>query len=156
MTTQYHSVLVQREVTYRLYPTQRQIEALERLRWIHCLLWNTVLDERRRAWQEEQVSLSFSDQCKALTGWRAKSPLLRSVNAQSEQVTLKRLDQAFQHFFRRVKNGKKPGFPRFKPLHRFKGWGYKTHGDGWRLLAGPGMKHGKLRLSGVGEAYAPT
>jgi len=81
--------MVQRKVTYRLYPTQRQIEALERLRWVHCLLWNTALDERRRAWQEARVSLSFSDQCKALTGWRAQSLLFRSVNAQSEQVTLK-------------------------------------------------------------------
>ncbi|GAB6068894.1 RNA-guided endonuclease TnpB family protein [Methylothermus subterraneus] len=143
--------MVQRKVTYRLYPTPRQIEALERLRWVHCLLWNTALDERRRAWAYQQKSLSFSDQCKALTGWRSRSPLLRSVNAQSEQVTLKRLDLAFQHFFRRVKRGETPGYPRFKPLHRFKGWGYSKHGDGWKLLSGPGMKHGKLRLSGVGE-----
>ncbi len=143
--------MVQRKVTYRLYPTRRQIEALERLRWVHCLLWNTALDQRRSTWREAQVSLSFADQCKVLTGWRAQSSLLRSVNAQSEQVTLKRLDEAFQRFFRRVKRGEKPGFPRFKSLHRFKGWGYKSHGDGWRLLAGPGMKHGKLRLSGLGE-----
>src|SRR5690606_21338003 len=72
-------------------------------------------------------------------------------NAQSEQVTLKRLDLAFQHFFRRVKKGETPGFPRFKPLHRFKGWGYKTHGDGWRLITNERMQHGTLRLSGVGK-----
>ncbi|WP_134439916.1 RNA-guided endonuclease InsQ/TnpB family protein [Methylacidiphilum caldifontis] len=122
--------MVHRKVTYRLYPTLRQIEALEWLRWVHCLLWNTAMDERRRGWIQQQKSLSFFDQCKALTDWRAQSPLLRSVNAQSEQLTLKRLDLAFRHFFGRVKNGEKPGFPRFKPLHRFEGWGYKTHGDG--------------------------
>jgi hypothetical protein len=33
------------------------------------------------------------------------------VNAQACQVTLKRLDLAFRHFFRRVKNGGTPGFP---------------------------------------------
>ncbi|WP_373026146.1 RNA-guided endonuclease InsQ/TnpB family protein [Thioalkalivibrio sp.] len=49
-----------------------------------------------------------------------------------------------------MKNGETPGFPRFKPLHRFKVWGYKTHGDGWSLLTNERMKHGTLRLSGVG------
>ena len=63
---------------------------------------------------------------------------------------MKRLDLAFSAFFRRVKAGETPGFPRFKPVQRFPGWGYKTHGDGWRLHAGVGTKHGHVRLSGVG------
>ena len=65
-------------------------------------------------------------------------------------MTLKRLDLAFQAFFRRVKAGGTPGSPRFKSLKRFKGWGYKTHGDGWRLDAGEQMRHGHLRIRGVG------
>src|SRR5262245_57255987 len=32
-----------------------------------------------------------------------------------------------------------------------RGWGYKTHGDGWKLLAGKGLKHGRVRLSGMGN-----
>ncbi len=143
--------MAQRKVTYRLYPTAAQAAALEHQRWVHCLLWNEALAERRRAWGERQESLGFSAQCKRLTEWRAQSKLLRGINAQSEQVTLKRLDLAFQHFFRRVKKGETPGFPRFKPLHRFKGWGYKTHGDGWRLISNERMKHGTLRLAGVGN-----
>ena len=70
--------MVQRKVTYRLYPTKRQIEALERLRWVHCLLWNTALDERRRAWQEARVSLSFSDQCKVSSPVRLYTRFLKS------------------------------------------------------------------------------
>lgn len=143
--------MAQRKVTYRLYPTAAQAAALEHQRWVHCLLWNMALAERRRVWSERQVSLGFSAQCKQLTEWRRQSKLLRGLNAQSEQVTLKRLDLAFQHFFRRVKKGETPGFPRFKPLHRFKGWGYKTHGDGWRLITNERMQHGTLRLSGVGK-----
>ncbi|MBK1674180.1 RNA-guided endonuclease InsQ/TnpB family protein [Ectothiorhodospira shaposhnikovii] len=143
--------MVQRKVTYRLYPTAAQLAALEHQRWVHCLLWNEGLAERRQAWSERQESLGFSAQCKRLTEWRTQSKLLRDINAQSEQVTLKRLDLAFQHFFRRIKNGETPGFPRFKPLHRFKGWGYKTHGDGWRLVTNERMKHGTLRLSGIGK-----
>ena len=70
---------------------------------------------------------------------------------QSEQVTLKRLHLAFQHFFRRLKNGETPGFPRFKTLHRYPGWGYKTHGDGWKLHPGENGAHGKLYLQSVGN-----
>lgn len=143
--------MLQRKVTYRLYPTAGQLAVLEHQRWVHCLLWNEALAERRRAWSERRESMGFSVQCKQLTAWRAQSKLLRGLNAQSEQVTLKRLDLAFQHFFRRVKNGEKPGFPRFKPLHRFKGWGYKSHGDGWRLITNERMKHGTVRISGVGN-----
>jgi putative transposase len=66
-------------------------------------------------------------------------------------VTLRRVDLAFKAFFRRVqdRNGK-AGYPRFKSRRRFSGWGYKTHGDGWRLLPGERMRHGRLQLSGVG------
>lgn len=143
--------MANRKVTYRLYPTTSQLDALEHQRWVHCLLWNEALAERRRAWGEQRESLSYSIQCKRLTEWRRQSKLLRGLNAQSEQVTLKRLDLAFKHFFRRVKNGETPGFPRFKSLHRYRGWGYKRHGDGWRLITGERMKNGKIRLSGVGD-----
>ena len=73
------------------------------------------------------------------------------INAQAAQVTLRRLDLAFQHFFRRVKQGQKPGFPRFKSLKRFKGRGYKAYGDGWRLDTRPQMRHGAICLAGIGK-----
>jgi putative transposase len=59
------------------------------------------------------------------------------------------VDLAFDAFFRRVKAGGKPGYPRFKSIRRFAGWGYKTHGDGWRLNLKPD-KHGAVHLSGIG------
>jgi len=143
--------MANRKVTYRLYPNQQQAEHLLELIAYHQRIYNTALEERIRVYHEEKKSLSFADQCKALTRWRQKNSGLKKINAQSLQVTLKRLDLAFQSFFRRVKSGDTPGFPRFKSLQRFPGWGYKTHGDGWRLFAGKGMQHGCLRLSGVGN-----
>lgn len=143
---------MQRKVTYRLYPNKHQTEALEHQRWVYCLLWNTALDERRRAWKEKKRTLGFHEQCRILTQWRKDSKLLSGLNAQSEQVVLKRLDLAFQAFFQKLRKGIKPaGFPRFKPVHRFKGWGYKTHGDGWRLMTNESMKHGFIRLAGIGS-----
>lgn len=139
-----------RKVTFRMYPNAAQQERLEELLGLHQRVYNTALEERIRVYREEGGSLNFAAQCKELTHWRGYCPSLAGVNAQSLQVTLKRLDLAFAAFFRRVKAGETPGFPRFKPLQRFSGWGYKTHGDGWRLHAGAGMQHGHVRLSGVG------
>ncbi|WP_229686155.1 hypothetical protein [Longimycelium tulufanense] len=36
----------------------------------------------------------------------------------SQQATLRRLNKAFAAFFRRIKNGQQPGYPRFKGV----GW----------------------------------
>ncbi|MEV2345203.1 hypothetical protein ABND21_18080, partial [Paenibacillus larvae] len=43
---------------------------------------------------------------------------LKQVHSQVLQDVAKRLDKAFQAFFRRVKHGEMPCFPRFKPQQR--------------------------------------
>ncbi|WP_227485182.1 MULTISPECIES: helix-turn-helix domain-containing protein [unclassified Acidithiobacillus] len=140
-----------RKVTYRLYPNAEQEVRLQETLGLHQRLYNTALEERIRVYKETGKGLSFADQCKVLTQWRKMVPALAGLNAQSEQVTLKRLHLAFQHFFRRMKNGETPGFPRFKNIHRYPGWGYKTHGDGWKLHLGISGKHGALYLQFVGN-----
>ncbi|MBU2742984.1 RNA-guided endonuclease InsQ/TnpB family protein [Acidithiobacillus albertensis] len=140
-----------RKVTYRLYPNAEQEARLQETLGLHQRLYNTALEERIRVYQETGKGLSFAAQCKVLTQWRKAVPALAGLNAQSEQVTLKRLHLAFQHFFRRMKNGETPGFPRFKNIHRYPGWGYKTHGDGWKLHLGISGKHGALYLQSVGN-----
>src|SRR3989338_7793523 len=127
---------VNRKVTYRLYPTgQQKTVLLDTLR-LHQRLYNAALEQRITAYRTRKISLSYVDQAKELTQLRAEFPEYKALNAQSEQVTLTRLDWAFQNFFRRVKSGaEKAGFPRFKSLDRYPGWGYKTHGDGWKFAS---------------------
>lgn len=151
MVTEYNGVMLNRKVTYHLYPSAAQKARLQETLGLHQRLYNTAREERIRVYQETGKGLSFADQCKVLTQWRKAVPALSGLNAQSEQMTLKRLHLAFQHFFRRVKNGETPGFPRFKNIHRYPGWGYKTHGDGWKLHPGENGAHGKLYLQGLGH-----
>ena len=151
MVTEYNGNMPNRKVTYRLYPNAEQEARLQETLGLHQRLYNTALEECIRVYQETGKGLSFADQCKVLTQWRKAVPALAGLNAQSEQVTLKRLHLAFQHFFRRMKNGETPGFPRFKNIHRYPGWGYKTHGDGWKLHLGISGKHGALYLQSVGN-----
>jgi putative transposase len=146
---------INRKVTYRLYPSHRQCNQMAETLRLHQKLYNAALEQRIDAFQRCRISLGFKEQCAQLTLLRQECPEYAALNAQSEQVTLKRLDLAFAHFFRRVKEGaEKAGFPRFKSLDRFRGWGYKSHGDGWKFQPGDGFVNGTLRLSGVGHIQA--
>ena len=143
--------MTQRRVTYKIYPDKQQAGLLEQTRRLHRDLYNAALEERISAYRRFGISITKADQEQSLTQIRTEDPTgYGIINAQSLQVTLKRLDEAFQHFFRRVRTGRNPGFPRFKSRDRFKGWGYKSHGDGWRLFPGEKWRNGHIRLSGIG------
>lgn len=111
---------VNRKVTYRLYPTVKQGTLLGEQLKLHQQLYNACLEQRISAYQKG-VSLKFADQCKELTQLRMACFEYRELNAQSEQVTIKRVDLAFQGFYRRLRlRHKKAGFPRFKSIHRYR------------------------------------
>lgn len=143
-----------RKTTYRLYPTPKQAAVLSELLRSHQQLYNAALEERISAWTKARKSISYADQCKSLTQLRAELPEWALANCSSQQMTLRRLNKAFAAFFRRVKAGQEPGFPRFKSLARFPGFSFKSHGDGWRFTPGADWRHGTLRLSGVGQLRA--
>jgi putative transposase len=65
----------------------------------------------------------------------------------SEQATLRRLNRAFVAFFRRVKAGETPGYPRFKAARRFDTVEWPKDGDGCRWK--PDVS--RVYLQGVGD-----
>ena len=82
-------------------------------------LWNAALEERIDAYRKFGKTISLYDQQRSLTVIRNDDPgKWGSVAAWAQRSTLKRLDDAFKAFFRRVKAGEKPGFPKFKGKHR--------------------------------------
>ena len=144
--------LVKRKITYRLYPTNKQTSVLYDVLRLHQRLFNAALEQRINVYRKTKKTLSFANQCKELTILRNEMGEYREHSCAAQQVTLKRLDLAFTNFFRRVKSkAGRPGFPRFKSLDRFSGWGYKYQGDGWRLHSGERGKHGYLNLSKIGH-----
>jgi len=100
--------------SYRLYPTTEQRHLLGRIVEIHRSLYNDALTERRLAWKTSRKSISYLDQAKQLKAIRAFDADAAWVNFTSIQQTLRRLQKAFDGFFRRSKAGEKPGFPRYK------------------------------------------
>lgn len=104
---------------FRLYPTKAQQAVLnEQLRLCRSL-YNCALQERRDAYRKCGISLSGYDQKKHLPEIKAALPEYGKVYSQVLQDVILRLDKAFKAFFRRVKAGEKPGYPRFQWRDRF-------------------------------------
>ncbi len=138
-----------RKVTFKLYPNAAQSARLEVWTRLHCELYNAALEERIDAWRKERKSISYFDQQNTLPEIKAARPEFIELGSHALQQTLRRLDLAFQSFFRRVKAGQTPGFPRFKALRRFSGFAYPDPA-GWKLLQN-GHRGATLRL-GSGES----
>lgn len=112
-------VLVHSSVTARCKLSPAGYERMFRIRRSLNRLYNDSLEERKRAYQERKQKLSFYDQCKVLTKLRQTNEHgLGSIAVGPARGMLKRLDEAFKSFFRRVKVGQKPGYPRFRALAR--------------------------------------
>ena len=136
---------MQRTYKYRIYPTARQSEELSG--WLETCrrLYNHSLYERKVAYEYAKASLNYYDQAKTLKAAKQEDTFLKQVHSQVLQDVLKRLDKAFRNFFRRVKAGETPGYPRFKSHDRYDSFtfpqnGYKIDGDG------------KLKLSKISGA----
>jgi putative transposase len=59
-------------------------------------------------------SLGYSQQAAELADLKAAYPAYGDIYSQVLQDVLRRLDKAFAAFFRRLKNGEKPGYPRLE------------------------------------------
>jgi putative transposase len=95
----------------------------------HRRLYNRALAERKTAYLTARRTLTYGDQSAGLRAQRAGDPSLARANFSACQRTLKRLDQAFVAFFRRLEAGGQPGYPRFKGRHRLDTVEY-THPNG--------------------------
>ena len=132
-----------RSYKYRLYPNKVQSGLLDRVLEIHRQIYNAALQERRAAWDHCRISVYYSDQSAQLKPIREFDEDIAWLNFTSCQQTLRRLDKAFRAFFRRVKAGEKPGYPRFKSSQRWRSVRY-VFGDG------VGLKDKQLRIQNVG------
>lgn len=123
---------------------------MERQRILHQQMYNAALEERIGAYRK-CIHLSFVDQSRSIKVIKAECPEYAGLHTHALSGTLNRLDKAYASFFRRVKAGKTAGFPRFQSRDRFSGWAYKEHKNGFWVILQHGGKHGRLRLSGIGE-----
>jgi len=140
---------VTRTYRYRLYPTPSQVAELEHQLGLACDLYNAALEQRRRMWRDHGVSIGYHEQSRQLTEARREHEWLRPMNALAQHGVLKRLDRAYQAFFRRCAAGEAPGYPRFRSRARYDSLTWPKYGNGARILE-IGERNGRVYLQGAG------
>ncbi len=145
---------------YRLFPTGKQKKKLrsflDACRWVY----NKTLEARKKVWEERKESLSLYDTSGLIPQWKEKNPNLTNAFSQCLQNAQQRVDLALKAFFRRVKGGEKPGYPRFRGFDRydsftFPQFGFEIVGNGLNISKVGTVKI-KLHRKLVGEIKTCT
>ena len=110
---------MRRAFRYRLWTNANQDRELAIALETHRRLYNACLEQRKTAYEAEQRTVKYTEQSAWFKAERSVNPFFARLNFSSAQDTMRRLDKAFQAFFRRVKAGEKPGYPRFKGRDRY-------------------------------------
>lgn len=122
-----------RTYKYLLRPKDEQAKQLDYLLWQSRLVYNLALEQHITTYRETGKGIGYTAQWSHFRDMRRENPeTLGQINASSLQHLLRRLDRSFAAFFRRLRAGEKPGFPRFKSRSRFHSIEY-TYGDGCKL-----------------------
>lgn len=160
-----------RAYKFRLYPTSAQqvllLQQLETLRRVY----NDALQLRKdiyaltgkspkSGYLRKVVMLSRNAQLDDLKEKRGGPKWLTQVASTAVRDTVARVETAFDNFFRSLKSGDKPGFPRFKGYGRLRSIPFENYASGCvlRNRAGVALRAGfpadyngyRLDLFGVG------
>src|SRR5437588_4150773 len=133
-----------------VHPTRKQRNALQFTLNRNRELYNAALEERREAWHMSRVSVSYKMQSAQLPEINEIRPEYQEIYSQVLQDTLKRVDKAFKAFFKRCKEGKTPGFPRFHGYDRYESF---TYPQIEKLKGKPtvAIENGKIILPKIGH-----
>lgn len=107
-------------------------------------LHNAALQQRRDAYRQQGKFVSWVDQSRQLTEAR-EMPEVGAILRSFQSHVLKKLDRAFAAFFRQVKRGERPGYPRFKGFDRYNSF---TTAD-WREF---NVEGDRLKIHKLGSA----
>jgi putative transposase len=107
--------------------------------------YNDLLRERKDTYETTGQSVTKTFQLRKVKVEKATSPYAADIHSHILQNVVADLEKAFQAFFRRVKSGENPGYPRFRGSNRFAGFGFKEYGNGFKIDGR------RLKLSGIGR-----
>jgi putative transposase len=132
-----------RTFKYRLYPSPAQEKRLFATLNAARNWYNMCVADRKWAHELENRNVTRNEQLLQVKFY--KRTFAPNVHSHVLQVATVDCHRAFEGFFRRVKAGTAPGYPRFKSRNRFTTFGYKQLGNGFKLDGR------RLSLSGIGR-----
>ena len=101
-------MVIQKSFKFRIYPIRKQEKRLETALDQACFLYNQLLDIHQQVYLGTKDTLSEFDMNNLGRDFETKQ-----LHSQVKCNVSKRISDAFKHFFRRVRNGETPGFPKF-------------------------------------------
>ena len=134
--------MVSRRQTFRLYPNKAQQKALFDARRLHCYVYNACVAHRRYEWKANKKTVSYFEQQNCLPAFKKEWPEFAYLYSQSLQATVKRVDLAYNSFFKGLR-----GLPKFKGIRNYSGWTYPAKSG--RKVNSEG-KHGTITLNDLG------
>ena len=113
---------------FRIYPNSEQRALIARTFGCARYVYNHFLNLRKETYEASGETIGYVKSSALLTQLKKELTWLKEVDSIPLQESLRDLDFAYQGFFRRVKNGEKPGYPRFKSKRdRRKSYKTKQH-----------------------------
>jgi putative transposase len=134
---------ITRRITFRLYPSSSQAKVLSDWRRLHTYLYNAALANRKTQYKHFKLAVDYYEQQNCLPEFKEIWVEYKQLGSHALQATLKRVDMAFQRFFKGV-----GGYPKFKSIRHYSGWTYPCI-SGWK--ASSDGKNGHLELSNLGK-----
>ena len=105
---------MEKSYKFRIYPNNTQIQQIQRTFGCCRYVYNHFLAKRQEQYNADKTTLNYNACSALMTGMKKEVEWLREVDATALQSSIRDLDTAYQNFFRRVKQGGKPGYPKFK------------------------------------------
>jgi putative transposase len=129
---------------FRIYPNKAQEELIQKTFGCVRFVYNYFLADRKEAYETSKESRTMFQQNKALTALKQEHEWMQEPDKNALQYALRDLNTAYQNFFRNVKKGVNPGFPKFKSKKNDRK-SYSTTGyDGKTRVEGNKIRFPKL------------
>lgn len=110
-------IIMEYSYKFRISPNKVQENLIQRTFGCCRFVFNRYLAMKKELYEQDGKTMNYYDCAGDMTQLKKVLPWLKEVDATALQSSLRDLDTAYQNFFRRVKQGQKPGFPRFKSKH---------------------------------------
>ncbi|RLI83288.1 MAG: transposase, partial [Archaeoglobales archaeon] len=137
-------MLVHKAYRYEIQPTAGQLDRCRQSVGTARFTYNWALARRIEEYQTTGMSSNAVVQHRQLNKLKdTEFPWMRSVSKCCAQEALRDLDRAYENFFRRLKQGKKPGFPKFKRKGKNR--------DSCRFTGSIKVLHRKIQLPRLGK-----
>lgn len=116
--------IIHRTREVKLYLNEAQKATL--ISWLgSCCFWfNQCLEKKIKTYKKTKTCVKLSEHSNFLTRLRKTDKRLRDCPVKFARDAARRVERGMQAFFRRLKAGQKPGFPRFKPVQRYNSMEY--------------------------------